>query len=70
MPASVPASSTGSPREKVKLDDQIALSEPTDAVAAESTSLAELLSCHNKYYFYATPEDIEEEKEMVSVTKI
>ena len=70
MPASVPASSTGSPREKTKPEDPIALSESSDVVAAESTSLDELLSCHNKYYFYATPEEIEEEKEMVRKSQI
>jgi len=67
VPASVPASSTGSPREKTKPDEPIALSESSDVVSAESTSLDELLSCHN---FYATPEDIEEEKEMVRPSQI
>ncbi len=73
MPASIPASSTGSPKVKLEIDESTFKFDvvPNRRSHDGSDSFSELLNepesltTPNKYFFYSTPEDIQEEKEVV-----
>ena len=73
VPASIPASSTGSPKVKPEIDESTFKFDVQNRRSNdESASFSELLcepeslsSSTPKYYFYSTPEDIQEEKESV-----